>query len=50
MNATWSRFNTTLSKTMHNKRRMYASLADGGDVHVSSLAQQVGVELGLLQM
>jgi hypothetical protein len=50
MNATWSRFNTTLRKTMHNKRRMYASLAYGGDVHVSSLAQQVGVELGLLQM
>jgi hypothetical protein len=50
MNATWRQFNSILGETMHNKRRRYAPLAHGGDVHFSSLAQQVGVELGLLQM
>ena len=50
MKATWTHFNTTLSKTMHNKRRVYATLAHGGDIHVTSLAQQVGVQLGLMQL
>ena len=49
MEATWTHFNTTLSKTMHSKRRVYAPLANGGDIHVTSLAQQVGVQLGLMQ-
>ena len=50
MTAVWGLFDATLSKAMHNKLRVYASLANGGDVHVTSLAQQVGVQLGLMQL
>ena len=48
MNATWTLFGNQLELTMGHKLRLYASLEEGGDVHITSLCQQVGVELGLM--
>lgn len=49
MQKTWEMFGKQLEGPLqHNKRRKYSSLKDGGDVHATSLAQQVGVELGIL--
>jgi hypothetical protein len=49
MQKTWDMFGPQLERALtQNKKRHYARLADGGDVHFTSLSQQVGVQLGLM--
>lgn len=47
MKVTWVLFGAQLAPQLaRNKLRKYAYVANGGDVHITSLAQQVGVQLG----
>jgi hypothetical protein len=48
MQKTWELLSDRLDAGLHNKVRCYASVKHGGDVHFTSLAQQVGVQLGLM--
>lgn len=49
MQRTWDLFGDRLDAPLrYNKKRLYASLREGGDVHFTSLAQQVGTQLGLM--
>jgi hypothetical protein len=49
MQQTWEMFQSQLEgRLTQNKKRHYARLKAGGNVHFTSLSQQVGVQLGLM--
>jgi hypothetical protein len=50
METTWQLFGPQLSKAVTNMVRVYAPIEEGGDVHVTTLAQRVGVETRTLHM
>jgi hypothetical protein len=50
LDTTWQLFGPQLRKAVTNMLRVYAPLEEGGDVHVTMLAQRVGVETRTLHM